>query len=138
MMPRAAKPEQPGMSAQSVSEFELVSSQIDHFHSELHALAKGKSNDALNPFKLDLLNQLLTRANQLLGQEYQAVPGFSTFERDQIPSTSDALLVLSQYIGALEKLRTDNITVEMGRWRWVIDGVPSDVRTAPPAKLNNR
>jgi hypothetical protein len=124
------------LSREEIDEFEFVASQFSQFHSELQALARGKGNDGLNTFKLGLLNKLLGRAHVLLGAQYEAISGFSIFDLDQVPSISDALLVMSQYIGALEKLRADNIEGDyQERWSWVIDGSISNIRTAPPAKL---
>lgn len=131
----------PGLNRAQVDEFELIYSQLERFHSELQSLAKGKGNDALNVFKLSLLNNLLMRAHALLGPSYEAMAGFEKFDSEQLPSTSDALLVVSQYLGALEKLRDDNIRQDddyLVQWFWVIDGDQSDVRTAPPGKLGKR
>ena len=121
-----------------VDEFELVSAQLERFHAELLGIAKGKGNDALNAFKLGLLNNLLLRANVLLGKQYEAVVGFQSFDPEALPSSSDALLVVSQYLGALEKLRTDNLTISAGFWQWRIDGEASGIRAAPPAKLGKK
>lgn len=124
-----------GVTRDQVDEFELVASQLERFHAELKGTRGGKSHDALSDFKLTLLNNLLTRANELLGEQYVAIPGFTQFDLELLPSTSDALLVVSQYLGALEKLRADNVATDYGAWYWVIDGSTSEVRTGPPTKL---
>ena len=90
-----------GLNQKQVDEFELIYSQLERLHSELQSLAKGKANDALNQFKLSMLNNLLIRANSLLGATYEAIAGFEKFDAEQLPSTSDALFVVSQYLGAL-------------------------------------
>lgn len=134
-----SKPPRPaGISREQVDEFELVYSQLERFHTELVGMAKGKGNDALNTFKLTLLNNLLRRANVLLGAKYQAIEGFKEFDPGQLPSVSDALVVVSQYLGSLEKYRADYIVSEYSAWYWVIDGKQSEVRTAPPVKLGKR
>lgn len=134
-MPRTPRKEKHELNRVQVDEFELVHYQLERFHAELQGLSKGKGNDALNNFKLTLLNNLLVRAHDLLGSRYEAIADFKIFDAEQLPSTSDALLVVSQYLGALEKLRADNIGQKYASWYWMIDGVLSDVRAAPPAKL---
>lgn len=127
-----------GLSREEVDEFDLVESQLVRFHAELGGLAKGKANDALSTFKLGLLNALLMRANEILGTKYEAVAGFKQFDEAQLPSSSDALVVVSQYLAALEKWRSDNVVASRGTWYWVIDGEESDIRAAPPARLRSK
>ncbi len=124
-----------GLNRAQVDVFEMVTAQLERFYSDLQLTSKGKGHDALNQFKLTVLNNLVSRANTLLGEQYEAVPGFSTFDADSLPSASDALVIVSQYLGALEKLRSDNIDQDFGAWYWVIDGSTSNVRAAPPSKL---
>jgi hypothetical protein len=123
------------MNKGAVDEFELVENQLERFRVELQVLAKAKPHDAVNAFKLSLLNALLARANGILGERYEAVAGFKQFDSDTVPTTSDSVLVVSQYCGALEKLRSDNIARSGGEWVWVIDGDISKVKTPAPAKL---
>lgn len=127
--------ERRGVSREDIDEFEMVAGQLERAYAELASLGKGKGADALNEFKLRLLNALLLRANALLGDRYVAVPGFEQFDVEMLPSTSDALLVVSQYLGALEKLRGDNVRLDRGRWVWVIDGEASGITTTQPDKL---
>lgn len=127
-----------GLSRAQIDEFELLETQLARLHAELASMRKGKGADALNDFKLKVLNNLLARANVLLGARYEAVAGFDQFDADLLPSTSDALLVVSQYLGALEKLRGDNVVMQLGSWYWVIDGATSDLRTGIPKKLQNK
>ncbi len=139
MKDRPTIAERAGLSAEEVSEFEIVQNQLERFLGELHILAKGKPNEVINNFKLSLLNNLLQRSNVLLGKRYTAVTGFVQFESELLPSISDALLVVSQYLGALEKLRTDNIGQKSGVvWSWRINGVLSEIRTPPPAKISKK
>ena len=60
---------------------------------------------------------------------------FSIFNTDLLPSNSDVVFILSQYIGCMEKLRSENIE-NYGDWYWVINGKQSEIRTAPPKKIS--
>jgi len=62
---------------------------------------------------------------------------FNQFEADNLPSNSDVVVMISQYINSLEKLRADNIKPSLGHWYWVVDGKISDIRTAEPKKIKN-
>jgi hypothetical protein len=114
------------MTKQEVDTFEKVNGQLEALHSEISALSKKSQNDALNKFKLKFVNQILDEANKILGDNYKPFPDFSIFDEDEIPSNSDATMVISQYLGCMEKLRNDNITSKqeyngnkyLVRWYW--------------------
>lgn len=114
------------MTKQEVDTFEKVNGQLEALHSEIGALSKKSQNDALNKFKLKFVNQILDEANKILGDNYKPFPDFSIFDEDEIPSNSDATMVISQYLGCMEKLRNDNITSKqeyngnkyLVRWYW--------------------
>lgn len=128
------------MNREEVSFFESVQAQLQSAYKELGALSAKKPDDLINKFKLRLVNRILDSANDLL-EEDRPFEDFSQFEEDDLPSNSDVVLILSQYLHNLEKLRADNIVAEYDyegkekEWTWIIDGRKSDHRTAPPAKL---
>lgn len=114
------------MTKQEVDTFEKVNGQLESLHLEISALSKKSQNDALNKFKLKFVNQILGEANRILGDNYKPFPDFSVFNEDEIPSNSDATMVISQYLGCMEKLRNDNIISKQEyngnkyivRWYW--------------------
>jgi secreted Zn-dependent insulinase-like peptidase len=126
------------MKKKEISEFEVLQGQLESFHQELTALAKKNPNDALNKFKLGLVNSLLQGANTFLGNTQKPFKDFEKFDEAALPSNSDVLVVLAQYLSALEKLRADNIQMWRGVWYWRTDedksGDPT-IRTGPPKKL---
>lgn len=128
------------MKPDDVQMFEKLHSQIEALHSEIGALSKKTPNDALNMFKLTLINGLIRETNSLLTGDYKPLHGFEAFSEDDIPTNSDVTMVLAQYLNCLEKLRADNIQQnEMkGIWYWIINGRLSDIRTAPPHKLREK
>jgi hypothetical protein len=104
-------------------------------YAEMQVLAKKSPNDAVNQFKLGLLNGLLTRINRLIDEDGRPIDGFELFDKTAVPTVSDVLFVLSQYSETLEHIRSANITNYAGQWFWVIDGERSATRTAAPKKL---
>jgi hypothetical protein len=127
------------MKQEEINFFEKVQSQLESLHLEIGALSKKSQNDALNKFKLKFVNQILVEANKILGENYKPFPDFEIFNEDEIPSNSDATMVISQYLGCMEKLRTDNITSKqeyngnkyLVRWYWTETGK----QTFPPLKI---
>lgn len=135
--PRAAKqaPTPQGLTHRQVEEAEALQTQMSALHAEIQTLAKKSPNDLLNTFKLELVNSVLRSANTLLGEKYRPFTTFTLFAADQIPSNSDVMVILAQYLGSLETLRVQNIQNNMGVWSWrTIDDGPN-VRTSPPLKL---
>ncbi len=124
------------MNEKEVNEFEQIQSQLQGFYKEMSGFASKKSDDAINTFKLTLINQVLKRANSLLSKR-KPFSDFSQFEIDILPSNSDVVVMISQYINSLEKLRADNIRQSMGHWYWIVDGETSGIRTAEPKKIKN-
>jgi len=125
------------MNEKEVNEFEQVQSQLQGFYKEISGFAAKKPDDAINTFKLKLINQVLKRANALLSKR-KPFSDFNQFEADNLPSNSDVLVMVSQYINSLEKLRADNIRRQIGGdWYWIVNGSISDIRTAEPKKIKN-
>jgi hypothetical protein len=114
------------MTKEEVDAFEKVQAQLEGLHSEISILSKKAQNDALNKFKLKFVNQLLAEANVILGNNYKPFADFDLFDEDDIPSNSDATMVISQYLGCMERLRADNIFSReehngnkyLVRWYW--------------------
>jgi hypothetical protein len=124
------------MKRNEIDEFETLQGQLQAFHTEMNTLVKKNPNDALNKFKLGLINSLLTKANAFLGEERLPFPDFEVFHDEVLPSTSDVLVIISQYLSAFEKLRTENIEQYLGSWYWMIDDEDAhSLRTPPPKNL---
>ena len=121
-----------------VDELEKLIGQLDGLHSELSALAKKSPNDAVNKFKLRFVNSSLLKCNSFLGESYKPFEDFHQFNEDDVPSNSDITFILSQYMQALEKFRSDNIYMDMGAWYFKLDDKKKKIRTAQPAKIKRK
>lgn len=127
------------LSAPEVDEFERLQAQMEGLHTEIQTLVRKSPNDLLNKFKLGLINAVLLRANALLRDRYRPFADFADFADAQAPSNSDVMLVLSQYLAAMESMRADHIHQKIGgTWVWMIDGQESQVKTRPPLKLDRK
>lgn len=123
------------MKRKDVDRFEKIVAQLEALHSEISVLLKKSPNDALNQFKLKLVNSVLQEANSLLGDTYKPFPDFLAFDQDAVPSNSDATFILAQYLNCMEKLRSDNIDFDGGDWYWRVDGEEPSIITSQPKKL---
>jgi hypothetical protein len=101
-------------------------------------LVKKSPNDALNKFKLGLINSLLEKSNKLLRNK-KPFGDFDRFDETAMPSNSDVLLIVSQYLSSFEKLRSDNIRMDSGYWYWNVEDADWEserYRTSPPRKIS--
>lgn len=121
------------MNIQQVETFLKLQPQLKGAYEEISLLSKKKPTDALNKFKLKFINSILTRANEILGENYRPFPSeFDLFDEDDMPNNGDVVFILSHYLTSLEKLRCDNIKSEGIRYYWMIDGEISDRTTDYP------
>ncbi len=124
------------MDKQQVETFLKLQPQLQSAYDEIALLSKKKPTDSLNKFKLKFINSILSRANEILGDEYKPFPDdFSLFDEDDMPNNSDVVFILSHYLTSLEKLRCDNIKKETDypcKWFWIIDKNMSAQVTNPP------
>lgn len=116
--------------------FEKIDGQLKSLHEEISILSKKSPDGKINAFKIQHINAIIAQANALLQKDFIPLPGFTQFDSEMLPSNSDIVFVLSQYINCMEQLRTENITTNGGRWYWKTGSQVSDIRTAPPKKLN--
>jgi hypothetical protein len=121
-----------------IERLEKLIGQLNGLHAELTSLAKKSPNDAVNSFKLRLINQVIENGNDVLGKEYRPFDDFSQFDSDDVPTTSDVAMVLNQYMQQAERYRSDNVKYYNYQWVYVVDGKPTDIRSARPSKIGEK
>jgi len=129
------------MTKQEVDTFEKLQAQLEGLHTEISSLSKKSQNDALNKFKLKFVNQILSDSNLLLGANYKPFNDFESFEESDMPTNSDAAMMLTQYLNCFEKFRADNIKKEdkfPHNWFWIVDGKLSNIRTLIPKIIKEK
>lgn len=121
------------MNKEQVEFFLKIQPQVKSAYDEISHLSKKKPTDSLNKFKLKIINSILKKANNILGEKYLPFPDeFDLFDEDDMPNNSDVVLIFSHYLTALEKLRCDNIKYESPSYYWVIDEKVSNIETDYP------
>jgi hypothetical protein len=124
------------MTREDIELFIKVQTQMEELYNEISILSKKSQNDALSEFKLQFVNNLLELSHKILGEKYKPFEEFSVFDAEKLPTNSDAVMILSQYLACFENMRMDNIKDDtFGIWYWVIDNKISDIRTGRPKRL---
>ena len=121
-----------------VENLEKIIGQLQAAHSEIAILAKKSPRDALNTFKLKMINKVVQKSNDVLGEKYKPFDDFHQFEEDDLPSNSDVTMVLAQYMEEAERFRSDNIIYESGIWCYLVKGKSSNIRSGPPSKVGRK
>lgn len=128
------------MKDKDIDVFEKTINQLEGLHIEISILSKKFQNDALNIFKLKLVNQVLLESNQIIGKEYKPFSDFEKFNEEDLPSNSDVALVLSQYLNCMESFREKNIfskvkyskgKIDKTYWYWA----DTERETYPPKNI---
>lgn len=108
-----------------VNEFLKTLMQLKDMKSEFLELSKKKPTDAVNKFKLKLVNVLIEKANALIDASNKPFDDFNRFDEDDLPNNSDVVLILSQYVSCMGKYGRDQVVLTSGTRYWVIDGKQS-------------
>lgn len=124
------------MKKSEVDNFISLSSRIESLHEEMGLLSRKSPNDPLNEFKLSAINSILNEANKLL-IERPPLKDFLQFSDDKLPTNSDVVFILGLYRKSLEKIRSENISINYdgSTWYWDLDGGGTGQRTNPPVVM---
>ena len=76
-------------------------------YSEIKDFSKKKQDDSVSLYKVKVINRLLVKAKEILKEEL-SIDYLDILEEDDLPSMGDAVLIVSQYISALEKFHLDH------------------------------
>lgn len=120
------------MTEDEINVFEKIYVQLDSLYLEIKEFSKKKPDDTINKFKLDLINKVLDESNSILSKVEKPFEDFSQFNNDDLPSYSDVIMIIGQYLNCLEKLKSDNVDSEIGEWFWLIDGKITSRKTTKP------
>ena len=92
---------------EQVKLYETISPLLDAAFDEVKAFSKKKQDEPLNLTKVKMINRLLEKAKEVLKSE-PTVDFLDMLEEDNLPSNSDAVLTMSQFISAMDKFRRDH------------------------------
>ena len=117
-----------------IEEFRKMRAQLDGLHQEFSASTKKDPDKPVTVFKIRFVNRILALASHVLGDD-TPFPDFEGFDEDDIPTSSDVSLILTQYIEVSEKVRCENITrSHNGVWYWTANSSMTGISTSTPHK----
>lgn len=110
------------LNSATVQEFERLRGQLKSFYDEFSILSKKNPNEPLNKFKLRLINDPLKKATELLGEDFKPIANFETFSDEDMPTTSDVGVVLSQYLTGMDRFKSHYTESDlMGDDVWLLE-----------------
>lgn len=102
--------------------FDILEEQLITVLDEIEKLSKSKPDNPINKFKLGFINSLLDTANNILGKDSLPLQNFLLFVDGDLPSNSDVVFVLSQYLKKLDLVRYENTEIISGNFVWKTEG----------------
>ncbi len=85
-----------------------IGEQLEALHEELSVLSRKKPDNAVNEFKLLMINQVLSEINLFLDDNHRPFNDFTIFNKDNMPTNSDVVLILAQYIKCFNRQKLFN------------------------------
>jgi hypothetical protein len=121
------------MKKAEVHSFISLLARVESLHEEIGILSRKNPNDPINKFKLSAFNSILAEANAQL-KDKLPLKDFDLFSEDELPTNSDVVFILGLYRKALEKVRSENISIDYSgkNWYWDVDDGKTSIRTNPP------
>ena len=104
---KESKKEEKRTTEEQVGLYETISPLLHSAFDEIKELSKKKQDEPLNVKKVKIINRLLENAKEVLKNE-STVIFLDLLDENELPSNSDAVLTMSQYISALNKFRKDH------------------------------
>ena len=98
--------------------FEKMRPQLEGLCNEIKELSKKKPDGSVNKFKLGMINEKLEEANSLLEGDFRPFKEFRLFDEDNLPSNSDVVVILSQYVSALNVWRSAHTHRDPANYNW--------------------
>lgn len=125
------------MTKEQIADFEKILAQLQGFYGDMNLLVKKSPKEEVNTFKLKLINKVLVKANDIVG-DTKPFDDFSEFDIDgEMPNNGDVAMILGQYINCMEVIKKDNVHPYNGRWYWKTDedAGSKEISTSAPADL---
>jgi hypothetical protein len=87
-----------------VKMFDILYPMIDGDLAEIRELSKKKQDEPLNKFKVKIINKKLDKAKSILKNE-STIEFLDMLDEETLPTNSDAVLQITQFINALNNFR---------------------------------
>jgi len=114
-----------------IEEFRKMVAQLNSLYNEMASISKKNPDKAVSAFKVKYANMVLEQATKVLGESSPDL-GFTHFDLDDLPTSSDVVLIISQFVECAEKIRCENIEKSFDGWYWRNDSEITHIITNPP------
>lgn len=102
---------------EQVESYLTISPLLEAAFDEVKEFSKKKQDEVLNVKKVGIINKLLEKAKEFLKDE-ATVAFLELLDENDLPTNSDAVLIMSQYISAMNKFHKDHCHFENGLYSW--------------------
>jgi hypothetical protein len=107
---------------EKVEKFEMLYPMVNSDLSEIRELSKKKQDEPLNKFKVRTINKKLEQVKTILVDE-PTLEFLELLDEETLPSNSDAVLLISQFVKALEQFKSkyhtkDSSDFEIDYYSW--------------------
>ncbi len=118
---RTSKPVEKKTTDEQVKLYLTINPLLKSAFDEVKEFSKKKQDEELNIKKVKMINRLLEKAKEILKDE-PTVDYLELLDEDELPTNSDAVLTMSQFISAMNKFHDDHYHYENNMLSWDNDG----------------
>ena len=118
---RTSKPVDKKTTDEQVKLFLTINPLLKSAFDEVKEFSKKKQDEELNIKKVKMINRLLEKAKEILKDE-PTVDYLELLDEDELPTNSDAVLTMSQFISAMNKFHEDHYHYENNMLSWDNEG----------------
>ena len=104
---------------EQVELYDTISRLLEAAFDEVKDFSKKKQDEPLNEKKVKIINRLLEKAKEVLKDE-PTVEFLDLLDENELPSNSDAVLTMSQFMSAMDKFHADHY--HGGNWDFEFGG----------------
>lgn len=97
---------------------DVVMPLLSAMHQEFKELSKKKPDSVLSLSKVQIVNRLLESCRKVLELE-QSLQFLDLINEDEIPQNSDVVLMLSQYVAAMNQFKSTYHVWDGTKNRWI-------------------
>lgn len=118
---RTSKPVEKKTTDEQVKLYLTINPLLKSAFDEVKEFSKKKQDEELNIKKVKMINRLLEKAKEILKDE-PTVDYLELLDEDELPTNSDAVLTMSQFISAMNKFHDDHYHYENNMHSWDNEG----------------
>ena len=105
------------MKPEDIERFEELWSKLVSIKNDVALLSSKKPSDQLNKFKIKYINDVIAKVNTLIGED-KPYDDFDVFDEVDLPTNSDALMIINLYLNGMERYRKHNSTEKVVGLDW--------------------